>query len=318
MPEVIPHIYGKALYEDFPQNKVNIWHWNINGLQSVINKGKIQDFMTKTNPDIVCFNETKTDLEKIFKDNFHSHIGQEYQQYWNCCKIRKGYSGTGLLTKVKPLRVDFDLGISKHDNEGRVITAEYNKFVLIGVYVPNAGDGLKRLDYRTQEWDNDFHDYIDRIKVERGKPVILTGDLNVARNEQDVYDTKGKDKVAGYTPNERGNIERFFDRGYIDTYRHLHPEKEEYTFFSYRISGRENDMGWRLDYFIVDKDNINMVVDKRIHKVFDGSDHVPIELEIDLGKIGQKKKENAKKSPNKLINDKEEIQKLKISSTETD
>lgn len=186
--------HGDAKYEDFPSDNVNVWCWNVNGLSAVINKGMLEVFLKDADPDIVCFNETKIDHEKIKSGNLHLKIPKDYEQYWNCSKTKKGYAGTGILTKIKPISVDFDIGVDEHDDEGRVITAEFSKFVLVCVYVPNSGDDLRRLSYRTEKWDKDFFDYLDRIRTEKNKPLILTGDLNIARNELDIFDAKGKEK----------------------------------------------------------------------------------------------------------------------------
>eukprot|EP00347_Sterkiella_histriomuscorum_P000908 403374064 len=283
--------HGDAKHEDFKSDQLNIWVWNINGLQAVINKGMLDVFLQGEDPDIVCFNEIKTDPEKIKSASFHTKIPKDYEQYWNCSKSKKGYSGTGLITKIKPIKVTFDIGIEEHDQEGRVITAEFSKFVLVAVYVPNSGDDLRRLSYRTQEWDKAFFDYLDRTRIETNKPLILTGDLNVARNELDVFDTKGKDKVACYTPEERKSFESFINRGYIDTFRHLYPDKREYTYFSARFNNKVTNKGWRIDYFVVHQDDINMVTDVTIHKDYNGSDHVPVCLHLDLSKIKKEEEE---------------------------
>eukprot|EP00347_Sterkiella_histriomuscorum_P023065 403336088 len=286
--------HGDAKHEDFKSDQLNIWVWNINGLQAVINKGMLDVFLQGEDPDIVCFNEIKTDPEKIKSASFHTKIPKDYEQYWNCSKSKKGYSGTGLITKIKPIKVTFDIGIEEHDQEGRVITAEFSKFVLVAVYVPNSGDDLRRLSYRTQEWDKAFFDYLDRTRIETNKPLILTGDLNVARNELDVFDTKGKDKVACYTPEERKSFESFINRGYIDTFRHLYPDKREYTYFSARFNNKVTNKGWRIDYFVVHQDDINMVTDVTIHKDYNGSDHVPVCLHLDLSKIKETKPNDTK------------------------
>ncbi|CDW73391.1 exodeoxyribonuclease iii family protein [Stylonychia lemnae] len=292
--------HGEAKHSDFPDSKVNIWHWNINGLSAVINKGMLQKFMEEAKPDIVCFNEIKTDLDKISSAKLHQSLPEGYEQYWNCSKTKKGYAGTGIVTRIKPISVEFDIGIDKHDDEGRVITAEFKDFTLVSVYVPNSGDDLRRLDYRTQEWDKDFFDYLDKIRTEKQKPLILTGDLNVARNELDIFDVKGKEKVACYTPQERASFQTFIDKGYVDTFRHLYPEKREYTYFSARTNAKASNKGWRIDYFMLHKDDLDMVVDNRIHKDFNGSDHVPIELEIDLTKKNKSQSNISKAKSEKL------------------
>ena len=185
--------------EDFVEGKVDIWNWNINGVNAVLNKGVLQEFIKDKSPSILCLQETKADPEKVDKMMYFNKIEPGYAQYWNGCTAKKGYSGTAIFTKVRPVSVQFDFG-TKHNQEGRSITMEFKKFILVATYVPNAGEGLKRLNYRVNEWDADFHAYLKKLEEDKGKPVVLTGDLNVAHNEMDVYDTKGKEKVPGYTP----------------------------------------------------------------------------------------------------------------------
>ena len=198
-------------------------------------------------------NETKTDVEKLDKKQLCTKIPSGYAQYWNCCTRKKGYSGTAIFTKVRPMSVQFDFG-KKHTDEGRSITMEFQEFTLVATYVPNAGEGLKRLDYRIKEWDHDFHDYLKSLESSRNKPVILAGDLNVAHNEIDIYDPRGKEKVPGYTPQERLSFTSLLDRGFIDTYRQLYPERVQYTFWSMRANLRPSNRGWRLDYFVLSEE----------------------------------------------------------------
>ncbi|CDW88041.1 exodeoxyribonuclease iii family protein [Stylonychia lemnae] len=284
--------HGKALEQDQPQSQLKIWHWNINGLGAGVLKGHLLRFLENHQPDILCLNETKTDYQSILEKGIHEKLPLHYEQYWNCSKARRGYSGTGILTRIKPLNVKYDIDVQHHDQEGRVITAEFDKFILISVYVPNSGDGLRRLDYRTQEFDKDFHDYIDKVRIENKKPLILSGDMNVARKEIDIYDAKGKEKSACYTPEERASFESLIGRGYVDVYRHLYPDKQEFTYFSARIRGHELNKGWRIDYFIVPQKDVGIVIDTSVHKSIIGSDHVPIQLQIDLDKLQEEGKEN--------------------------
>ena len=200
--EVVLRGPGPTL-DDFPAGEeIDIWSWNINGINSVIEKGHLEAFMQSKSPTVLCLNETKCDTEKLDRMRYFSRITPGYAQYWNGSKAKKGYSGTAIFTKVKPVRVEFDFG-TKHNQEGRSITMEFNHFILVATYVPNAGEGLKRLGYRVKEWDADFHAYLKQLESERGKPVVLAGDLNVAHHEIDLYDPKGKEKVPGYTPEER-------------------------------------------------------------------------------------------------------------------
>ena len=172
--------------------------------------------------------------------------------------------------------MEYDIGIPEHSKEGRVITVEYNQFILVAVYVPNSKDDLSRLQYRTESWDKDFHDYLERINKEKNKPLILAGDLNVAHNEIDIYDARGKENSACFTMEERNSFASFLKRGYVDTFRHLYPDKQEFSFFSARNYAILTNSGWRLDYFLVSKDLMSMIEDSSIHKEYSGSDHVPI------------------------------------------
>ena len=226
-------IRGNAANDDFTEGKASIYCWNVNGVSATIEKGQFQSFMQHVNADVICLNETKTDPDKIDQKRLFQKIPSGYASYWNCSKAKLGYSGTAILTRVKPISVQFDFG-KEHINEGRSITMEFNNFVLVAAYVPNAGEGLKRLQYRITKWDADFHIYLKQIEKERRKPVILTGDLNVAHNEIDLYDTKGKEKVPGYTPEERQSFGKLLDSGFVDTFRHLHPDLVKYTFWSAR------------------------------------------------------------------------------------
>lgn len=186
----------------------------------------MQNFLKKANPTIVCFNEIKVDVEKLDKMGYTKQIPSDYEQYWNCCSVKKGYAGTAILTKVKPIAVTYDLGITKHDGEGRVITAEFKEFILVATYVPNSGEGLRRLKYRVGEWDKDFQEYLTKLRKEKGKPLILTGDLNVAHLDIDIFDTKGKEKIACFTPEERKSFGDFLEKGFVDTFRYLYPDKK--------------------------------------------------------------------------------------------
>ena len=190
--------------------------------------------------------------------------------------------------------VQYDLGISKHDGEGRTITCEFNNFFLITCYVPNAGvQGLDRLDYRVNEWDSDFHKYIENLES-KGKPVILCGDLNVAHQDIDVHNPKGLTKCAGFTKEEKASFGKFLENGYVDTFRHLHPETQQFSFWSAKKQAKQNNKGWRLDYFVTSKSIIDQVKSSEIFPDIEGSDHCPIALTLNVKDIGGKK--SAKKS----------------------
>jgi len=227
--------YGNAKYSSFENtkketgsSKVNIYCWNINGINARINDGKLKEFFRDANPDIICINETKTDIDKIDK-SFQQHIPEEYEQYWNSCKIKKGYSGVAIYTKIAPISVRQDIGVEEHDQEGRVLTLEFEKFFVVTSYTPNAGDGLKRVDYRTKQWDVDFFKYLQTLEKE-GKAVILGGDLNVAHKDIDMFNPYGQDFVAGFTPQEKNSFNSLLtDCKFVDTFRHFYPTEVKYS-----------------------------------------------------------------------------------------
>ena len=271
---------------DLPATKtIKIIHWNVNGLRPLLNKEELDQLVKNENPDIVCFNEIKIDQDTIKSLNLDKKFNDKYKFncYWNCSTEKKGYAGTAILSKEKPESIAYGMNIKKHDNEGRVITAEYKKFYLVSCYTPNAGEKLKRIDYRTKEWDSDFFEYINSLKSK--KDVIVTGDLNVARNDMDIFEPKGKDKLPGFTKQEKESFQKFLDMGYIDTFRDLHPGEKKYSFFSKRTKGKESNKGWRLDYFVVNKDAKNIEVkesDMTEKDKYNASDHIPIFLTLNL------------------------------------
>ncbi len=231
-------------------------------------------------PDIFSFNETKIDEEVIEKLNLRNLFNNKYKSFWYCCTEKKGYAGTAIFTKYEPLSVKYGIGIEKHDQEGRVITIEYEKFYFVECYTPNAGEGLKRLKYRIDEWDKDFFEYINGLKAK--KDVILTGDLNVAKEDIDIYEPKGHEKTPGFTKEEKNSFFKFLDMGYKDTFRDLHPDEQKFSFFTQRGKQmKENNKGWRLDYFVVNKDAKNVEViesDMTDKNKYNASDHIPIKL----------------------------------------
>eukprot|EP00353_Schmidingerella_taraikaensis_P006597 CAMPEP_0185584174 /NCGR_PEP_ID=MMETSP0434-20130131/30578_1 /TAXON_ID=626734 ORGANISM="Favella taraikaensis, Strain Fe Narragansett Bay" /NCGR_SAMPLE_ID=MMETSP0434 /ASSEMBLY_ACC=CAM_ASM_000379 /LENGTH=226 /DNA_ID=CAMNT_0028203763 /DNA_START=124 /DNA_END=801 /DNA_ORIENTATION=- len=213
-------------------------------------KGIWSEFLNKERPTVLCLNETKTSVDRIDESFLYTQIPTSYAQYWNCSTVRKGYSGTAIFSKVEPLSVAYDFG-SKHVDEGRSITAEFSKFTLVVVYVPNSQDHLRRLDYRINEWDAEFHAYLRSLEKSKKKPVIVTGDFNVAHRPIDIYDTTNKEKVAGFTPQERHSFDQLLKSGFSDTYRDLYPESVKYSFWSMRQRKRATNEGWRLDYFLM-------------------------------------------------------------------
>lgn len=254
---------------------MKIISFNVNGIRAILQKNFIEDF-NKFDADIFFIEESK------YSENEHLNFPFEpegYFTYWTVSKLRKGYSGVTLFTKKEPISVHYGLKEGKYDEEGRVITAEYDNFFFIGAYVPNSGEGLKRLDFRMQ-FENDLLEYLNQLK--KIKPVIYTGDLNVAHNEIDIKNPQANIHNAGFTKEEREKFTILLSNGYIDTFRKLYPQEVKYSWWSYRFNARANNAGWRIDYFLVSEDIISKVKDSKIHNDIYGSDHCPIELDIDL------------------------------------
>ncbi|MBQ8538194.1 MAG: exodeoxyribonuclease III [Ruminococcus sp.] len=246
--------------------------FNVNGLRAIMQKGFMDTFNT-LDADIFCLQETKLQEGQI------DFAPEGYHCYWNYAE-KKGYSGTAIFSKKEPISVSYGLGIDEHDHEGRVITLEFDNFYFITVYVPNAQDGLKRLDYRMR-WENDFLSYIK--KLDEKKPVIYCGDLNVAHKEIDLKNPKTNRKNPGFTDEERGKMTAVLENGFTDTFRYLYPDMEQiYSWWSYRFKAREKNAGWRIDYFICSKRLNDKINDAKIHTDIFGSDHCPVELDIEL------------------------------------
>ena len=246
--------------------------WNVNGLRAVINKG-FMDFFKQIDADIFCIQETKMQEGQI------ELILDGYYQYFNSA-IKKGYSGTAVFTKEKPINVTYGIGIEEHDQEGRIITAEYEKFYLVNCYTPNSKRELERLEYR-KIWEDEIRKYLK--KLEETKPVIYCGDLNVAHEEIDLKNPKTNHYSAGFTDEERNKMTELLNAGFIDSFRYLYPEKENaYTWWSYMMKAREKNVGWRIDYFITSNILKEKIEDSKIHSEVMGSDHCPIELDIEV------------------------------------
>lgn len=244
--------------------------WNVNGIRACVTKG-FMDYFNEVNADIFCLQETKLQEGQIELEL------EGYKQYWNYAQ-KKGYSGTAIFTKEEPISVKYGIDIDEHDNEGRVITLEFNDFYFITCYTPNSQSELKRLEYR-MKWEDDFRNFI--LELEKDKPVILCGDLNVAHKEIDLKNPKTNKKNAGFTDEERSKMTTLLESGYIDTFRYLNPDKEGmYSWWSYRFSARKNNSGWRIDYFIMSDKLKDRLVSADIHKDILGSDHCPVELVI--------------------------------------
>ena len=244
--------------------------WNVNGIRACLTKG-FEDVFKKMDADIFCLQETKCQPDQInleFKG---------YTSYWNSAE-KKGYSGTAIFTKQKPINVTYGIGIEEHDKEGRVITLEFEKFYMVDIYTPNSKRELERLEYR-QIWEDEIRKYL--LKLIETKPVIMCGDLNVAHKEIDLKNPKTNRHNAGFTDEERNKMTELLDSGFTDTFRYLYPEKENaYSWWSYMGHAREKNVGWRIDYFIVSKSIEKQIKEAKIYPEIMGSDHCPVGLEI--------------------------------------
>lgn len=245
--------------------------WNVNGIRACVNKGFI-DFFNKIDADIFCIQETKCQKGQIELEF------EGYESYWNSAE-KKGYSGTAIFTKIKPLTIKYGIGKEEHDKEGRVITLEFDKFYMVNIYTPNSKRELERLDYR-MIWEDEIKKYL--LHLNKIKPVIMCGDLNVAHKEIDLKNPKTNRHNAGFTDEERNKMTELLDAGFTDSFRYKYSDKEnEYSWWSYMGRAREKNVGWRIDYFIVSNDIAKKIKDATIHQEVYGSDHCPVELIID-------------------------------------
>ena len=246
--------------------------WNVNGIRAALKKG-FMDFFNDMDADIFCLQEIKLSEGQLDLEL------DGYYQYWNYAE-KKGYSGTAVFTKEEPLHVSYGIDMEEHDNEGRVITCEYEDFFLVTCYTPNSQRGLARLDYR-MTWEDDFRDYLNMLK--NVKPVVLCGDLNVAHKEIDLKNPSSNKKNAGFTEEERTQFQNLLDAGYTDTFRHLYPDAEDrYSWWSYITKARDRNAGWRIDYFVVSDDLNDAIIEADIRDDILGSDHCPVTLELDI------------------------------------
>lgn len=244
--------------------------WNVNGVRACLKKGMLDSLMP-LEADIISIQETKMQPGQAQVDL------PGYEQYWNSAE-RKGYSGTAVFTRIKPLSVCNGIGIEEHDHEGRVITLEFDSFYLVNVYTPNAQDKLARIDYR-MNWEDSFRDYL--LKLDQKKPVIVCGDLNVAHEEIDLKNPKTNRKNPGFSDQERAKMTELMGSGFVDSFRHFYPDLTgAYSWWSYRFNARANNAGWRIDYFLVSKRLCGDLHNSRIHPEIYGSDHCPVELEV--------------------------------------
>ncbi len=244
--------------------------WNVNGLRACLGKGFLE-YVKESDADIFCIQESKCQEGQVELEL------PGYHQYWNYAE-KKGYSGTAMFTKEEPIAVTYGLGIEEHDHEGRVITAEFPEYYVVTCYTPNSQDGLKRLDYRMQ-WEDAFRAYLKALETK--KPVIFCGDLNVAHQEIDLKNPKTNRKNAGFSDEERAKFTELLEAGFVDTFRYFYPDQEGiYSWWSYRFSARAKNAGWRIDYFCVSESLKDRLVDAKIHTEVMGSDHCPVELDI--------------------------------------
>ena len=246
--------------------------WNVNGIRAAMTKG-FEEFFDSISADIFCVQETKLQPEQIKFEK------EGYKQYWNSA-VKKGYSGTAVFSKIEPISVKYGSGIEEHDQEGRVITLEFEKFFLVNCYTPNSKRELERLEYR-QVWEDEFRKYL--VNLDNKKPVILCGDLNVAHKEIDLKNPSSNHHNAGFTDEEREKMTKLLEAGFTDSFRYMYPDKEgEYSWWSYMFHAREKNAGWRIDYFIVSNKIKDKIQDAKIHQEIFGSDHCPVELDIEL------------------------------------
>ena len=250
--------------------------WNVNGLRAVVNKG-FKEFFKEIDADIFCIQETK--MQEAQLDENILEIFEGYNAYWNSAE-KKGYSGTAIFTKQKPLNVTYGIGKEEHDKEGRVITLEFEKFYIVNIYTPNSKRELERLDYR-QLWEDEIRAYL--LKLKENKSVVMCGDLNVAHTEIDLKNPKTNRKNAGFTDEERAKMTELLNAGFVDTYRYKYPEVEgKYSWWSYMFHAREKNAGWRIDYFIVSESLKDKIEDAKILDDIYGSDHCPVELDLNI------------------------------------
>jgi exodeoxyribonuclease III len=245
--------------------------WNVNGLRACVGKDFEQQFKA-LDADFFCLQETKMQAGQLDLQF------PGYQSFWNYAE-KKGYSGTAIYAKKAPLAINYGIGIDEHDHEGRVITLEYDSFFLVTVYTPNSQDELRRLNYRMQ-WEDDFQAYLHQL--DKQKPVIVCGDMNVAHEEIDLKNPKTNRRNAGFTDEERAKMTQLLNHGFIDTFRTLYPEQQTYSWWSYRFRAREKNTGWRIDYFLISERLRQQLIDAKIHTDIMGSDHCPVEVDLDL------------------------------------
>jgi exodeoxyribonuclease-3 len=253
---------------------MNIICWNVNGLRALHKKGNFE-WLLKKSPDIFCLQEVKANPDQLLEE---IKTCEGYESYFDYSKIKKGYSGVAVYTKIKPEKVDYGMGIEEFDQEGRLLGLYFKDFVLFNVYFPNGGSGPVRLDYKLRFYDA-FLEYIENVRRETGKPIVFCGDINTAHEAIDLARPKENEKNTGFLPEERAWLDAVVNHGYIDTFRYFHPQKKDaYTYWDQKTAARERNVGWRIDYFFVSPDMLKKLKSITIHSEVYGSDHCPIEL----------------------------------------
>ena len=254
---------------------MNIVSWNVNGLRSLAKNGYWESFLKGTKPDIFCLQETKASPEQL-SEQFLSPAG--YSAFFSSCQIKKGYSGVAIYSKNEPLSVRYGMGIKEFDQEGRIIAAEYDAFWLINAYFPNGGQGPERLDYKMRFYDA-FLAFIEKLRKE--KPVIFCGDVNTAHEEIDLARPKENEENTGFLPEERAWIDEVINAGYVDSFRHFHPNtKEAYTYWDMKTHARDRNVGWRIDYFLITRESLRQIKKAEIRPEIYGSDHCPVSITL--------------------------------------
>ncbi|CDW77747.1 exodeoxyribonuclease iii [Stylonychia lemnae] len=277
-------------YNFHQQDETSIWSWNSNGIRAQLRRGSMQDFLDKYNPDILCLQETKIDQLNIDKYRLFDYIPKRYKQFWNCSEETKSQSGTAVLTKVDPISVSYGMGIKELDQQGRVITLEFQHFNLVNVYIPHPQYSMEYLEWIAKVWRKKFEEYIIKTKANNLKPIVLCGDFNILRNNLDTYHQKrGDNETPFFFDVEIKTFEELLvNAGLLDTYRHLNPDRRQYTYWDYRFKQREQNRGIRIDYLLLDKDIEHCMIDSLIHdEILGGSDHCPLELKLNLKKLSE-------------------------------
>ena len=283
----------------FNKETIDILGWNINGIRAISKKKFLPELINKRNPDIVCFYELKCGKEKYEDEEIWRKVDfmkQYYYRYYSFSQIG-GYAGVAVYSKLKPLSYSFRMDKEILDNESRFIMLEFNSFFLVSVYVPTSGENLKRMDYRAEQWDPHFREYVTKLR--QTKPVLIVGDMNVAHQDIDIHDPRGRETRPSFTPQERNNFSKLLECGFVDVFRHFNPEAKKYTFWNYRGYARNGNKGWRVDYMLSDKEFLDNVVKSDILTQVMGSDHCPFTMQIKNTELERKVDESTQESEEK-------------------